>query len=82
MAPEIFADKSQALKQGRMVKQRLLFRKISVFFGGERVVLDVGSWEGNNTKSIQIFHSNKGEIINHDIAHKIIKVSINLDSTF
>lgn len=81
MAPDIFADKSQALKEGKMVKQRLLFRKIS-FLGGERVVLDVGTWEGNNTKSIQIFHSNKGELINHDIAHKIIKVSINLDSTF
>lgn len=57
MAPEIFADKSQALKKGRMVKKRLLFGKISFFLGGERVVLDVGSWEGNNTKSIQIFHN-------------------------
>ena len=34
MAPEIFADKSQALKKGRMVKQRLLFGKISFFLGG------------------------------------------------
>lgn len=61
-------------KKGEWWSSGFCLGRYPFFWGGERVVLDVGSWEGNNTKSIQIFHSNKGEIINHDIAHIIIKV--------